>query len=211
MVGLRTMEPWRVGSQNFAFFPLSCHNFSSLGGSSRGMLVMFEASEPSDVRVWSSLVAVWSSNGHIWGSRPLKTPPKFNERTPKRESKRTKMKWKREKRAKFWAVRRRVVQRKGVQRRGVQRRQGVRSRGEPEGPTNHSNNHQHPTPNTQQHVKNGLAKIGLAQIGLSKIGLAKVGHNHTKCVGCDIVQADHAPEAGVAQGIFHGILVRHQT
>ena len=29
------------------------------------------------------------------------------------------------------------------------------------------------------------------------------------CVGCNIVQADHAPEAGVAQGIFHGILVRH--
>ena len=29
------------------------------------------------------------------------------------------------------------------------------------------------------------------------------------CVGWDIVQADHAPEAGVAQGIFHGILVRH--
>ena len=31
-----------------------------------------------------------------------------------------------------------------------------------------------------------------------------------RCVGCDIVHADHAPEAGVAQGIFHGILVRHQ-
>ena len=30
------------------------------------------------------------------------------------------------------------------------------------------------------------------------------------CVGCDIVQSDHAPEAGVAQGIFHGILVRHR-
>ena len=30
------------------------------------------------------------------------------------------------------------------------------------------------------------------------------------CVRCDIVQADHAPEAGVAQGIFHGILVRHR-
>ena len=29
------------------------------------------------------------------------------------------------------------------------------------------------------------------------------------CVGCDIVQADHAPETGVAQGIFHGILVKH--
>ena len=27
---------------------------------------------------------------------------------------------------------------------------------------------------------------------------------------CDIVQADHAPEAGVAQVIFHGILVKHQ-
>ena len=31
----------------------------------------------------------------------------------------------------------------------------------------------------------------------------------TTCVGCDIVQADHAPDGGVAQGIFHGILVRH--
>ena len=31
------------------------------------------------------------------------------------------------------------------------------------------------------------------------------------CAGCDIVQADHAPEAGVAQGIFHGILVRHHV
>ena len=30
-----------------------------------------------------------------------------------------------------------------------------------------------------------------------------------KSVGCDIVQADHAPDGGVAQGIFHGILVRH--
>ena len=29
------------------------------------------------------------------------------------------------------------------------------------------------------------------------------------CVGCDLVQADHAPDGGVAQGIFHGILVRH--
>ena len=31
----------------------------------------------------------------------------------------------------------------------------------------------------------------------------------TCCVGCDKVQADHAPEAGVAQRIFHGDLVRH--
>ena len=31
-----------------------------------------------------------------------------------------------------------------------------------------------------------------------------------KCVGCDIVQADHAPDGGVAQGVLHGILVRHR-
>ena len=30
------------------------------------------------------------------------------------------------------------------------------------------------------------------------------------CEGVDIVQSDHAPEAGVAQGIFHGDLIRHQ-
>ena len=31
----------------------------------------------------------------------------------------------------------------------------------------------------------------------------------TTCVGCDIVQSDHAPDGGGAQGIFHGILVKH--
>ena len=30
------------------------------------------------------------------------------------------------------------------------------------------------------------------------------------CVGCDIVQADHAPDGGVAQGVIHGVLVRHR-
>ena len=30
------------------------------------------------------------------------------------------------------------------------------------------------------------------------------------CEGCDIVQSDHAPQAGVAQGIFHGDLIRHR-
>ena len=32
----------------------------------------------------------------------------------------------------------------------------------------------------------------------------------TMCEEIDIVQSDHAPEAGVAQGIFHGDLIRHQ-
>ena len=39
--------------------------------------------------------------------------------------------------------------------------------------------------------------------------MSSVFLTYLKCVGCDIVQADHAPEAGVAQEIFHGILVRH--
>ena len=30
------------------------------------------------------------------------------------------------------------------------------------------------------------------------------------CQGCDIVQSDHAPQAGVAQGIFNGDLIRRR-
>ena len=30
------------------------------------------------------------------------------------------------------------------------------------------------------------------------------------CEGCDIVQSDHAPRAGVAQGIFDGDLIRRR-
>ena len=29
------------------------------------------------------------------------------------------------------------------------------------------------------------------------------------CVGCDIVQADHAPDGGVAQVNIHGDVIRH--
>ena len=31
------------------------------------------------------------------------------------------------------------------------------------------------------------------------------------CEGCDKVQSDHAPQAGVAQGIFDGELVRRRV
>ena len=31
------------------------------------------------------------------------------------------------------------------------------------------------------------------------------------CEGCDIVQSDHAPQAGVAQGVFDGELVRRRV
>ena len=30
------------------------------------------------------------------------------------------------------------------------------------------------------------------------------------CEGCDTVQKNHAPQTGVAQGILHGDLIRHQ-
>ena len=32
---------------------------------------------------------------------------------------------------------------------------------------------------------------------------------HERCVGCDIVKGDHAPDGGVAQGVIHGDVVRH--
>ena len=32
-----------------------------------------------------------------------------------------------------------------------------------------------------------------------------------RCEGCDIVQSDHAPQAGVAQGGFDGELVRRRV
>ena len=29
------------------------------------------------------------------------------------------------------------------------------------------------------------------------------------CVGCAIVKSDHAPDCGVAQGVFHGVIGHH--
>ena len=34
--------------------------------------------------------------------------------------------------------------------------------------------------------------------------------DHRPCEGCDIVQSDHAPQAGVAHGIFNGDLIRRR-
>ena len=31
----------------------------------------------------------------------------------------------------------------------------------------------------------------------------------SNCVGCDIVKGDHAPDCGVAQGVIHGVVIRH--
>ena len=35
-------------------------------------------------------------------------------------------------------------------------------------------------------------------------------HSVSSCEGCDRVQSDRAPQAGVAQGIFHGDLIRRR-
>ena len=29
------------------------------------------------------------------------------------------------------------------------------------------------------------------------------------CVGCDIVKGDHDPDGEVAQGVIHGVVIRH--
>ena len=47
-------------------------------------------------------------------------------------------------------------------------------------------------------------------LALRRSGSRPLSSGFLFCDGCDIVQADHAPEAGVAQGIFHGDLIRHQ-
>ena len=60
-------------------------------------------------------------------------------------------------------------------------------------------------------ILEGVLEVDIA--GGREVQLSGVCELHVlglmTCVGCDIVQADHAPEAGVGQGIFHGILVRH--
>ena len=33
--------------------------------------------------------------------------------------------------------------------------------------------------------------------------------SNSLCVGCAIVKGDHAPDCGVAQGVIHGVTVRH--
>ena len=84
-VGAQRVEPRRVGAQNFApFFPSPATKFVlffPLWGSSRGILVVFEAAVRSNVHVWSSLVVMCEPR------RPgLVGPPGFHTTTrePKR-------------------------------------------------------------------------------------------------------------------------------
>ena len=123
------------------FFPSPATKFVlffPLWGSSRGILVVFEAPGASNVHVWNSRAVMWSPGGPeaaqannqraqtctSKGPSTSKTPPKFHEKTP-RDRERTK--WGREMKKKrhFWLsggggpgggrVRRRVVWRRVVQ------------------------------------------------------------------------------------------------
>ena len=62
-------------------------------------------------------------------------------------------------------------------------------------------------------IVQGVLEVDIA--GGREVPLISVCELHVlgliTCDGCDIVQSDHAPEAGVAQVIFHGDLIRHQV
>ena len=57
-----------------------------------------------------------------------------------------------------------------------------------------------------------MLKVDVA--GGSEVQLISVCELHLlgliTCEGCDVVQSDHAPQAGVAQGIFDGDLIRRR-
>ena len=62
-------------------------------------------------------------------------------------------------------------------------------------------------------VVQGVLEVDIA--GGSEVQLISVCELHLlgliTCEGCDIVQSDHAPQAGVAQGIFDGEIVRRRV
>ena len=83
--------------------------------------------------------------------------------------------------------------------------------------------------NKQYRAESRRLRVRRNIINITQIKIVMLGWNRGLVFGCaclmwyyaksflvldlcrvDIVQSDHAPEAGVAQGIFHGILVRHQ-
>ena len=62
-------------------------------------------------------------------------------------------------------------------------------------------------------VVQGVLQVDI--VGGSEVQLVSVCELHLlglkTCEGCDIVQSDHAPQAGVAQGIFDGEPVRRRV
>ena len=69
-------------------------------------------------------------------------------------------------------------------------------------PNNHPN---FPFPFTLRALARGMPQFaGRVTIHMEALALAF-------CEGCDIVQSDHAPQAGVAQGFFNGDLIRRRV
>ena len=52
-------------------------------------------------------------------------------------------------------------------------------------------------------TRNGNYEKSRGQESGNKTGVKRI------CVGCDIVEGDHAPDGGVAQGVIHGVVIRH--
>ena len=126
-----------------------------------------------------------------FGPPGLQTPPKFHERTPKREKKERQLWREREKNAKFWAVRRRGSGGEGVRQRGARPNLGRTDENlehTPHRHTPHNTHHttntphtthltqhtphnkhtSHNTPNTTQHnTKTGLASTLLTSLTCS--------------------------------------------
>ena len=156
----RVGGPKGGGAPKFrAFFSLSRHKIRSfcvsLGVFSWNFSGVLEAPGPSNVRVWSSLVVVCeprrpglggAAGFHTTTREPkrahlrvpvFKNTTKIQRKGPTREGERNEktVAGEGKKRAKFWAVRRRVVRRRAVRRRAVRwravRRRGVQQRGGP--------------------------------------------------------------------------------
>ena len=170
-VGARRVAARRVGAQNFALFfpsPATVFILFSLSfGLFRGILVVFEAPGPSNVRVWSSRVVVCEPR------RPgLVGPPGFHttarelqtctfegpglQKHHQNSTKKTKREGKKnkncggrgKKRAKFWAVRRRGVRRRGVRWRGPEHPPHTQQQHR----TTHCNNTEQHTATTQNNT-----------------------------------------------------------
>ena len=134
--------------------------------------------------------------------RHFKTPPKFNEKTPREERKERILRREREKKARnFGRSRGRAVQGKGGPGEGRSRGRTVQGKDGPgEGrshqplkptPTHETPLHetvkqvptplrQHTTQHNKTHNTTQQIKLDLAKVDLAKVGLAKVGHDRRK-------------------------------
>ena len=171
-VGPRRVEAPTVGAQNFAlsfplppqffsFFPLFWSLSWNFGGVSEGRDAQMCTFGVLGLSCASPGGPVWwgrrgftrqseSPNVHISGSRPSKTPPKFNEKDQEEREKRIKtVAGEGKKRAKFWAVRRRGVQRRGVRRRGPEHTHHTHTTTQKTHNTQHTHNKQAKTNNIE--------------------------------------------------------------